>query len=221
MATIVILISGRGSNMDALLDAVASGALAVRVAAVFSNRPDAAGLASAAAKGVATRIVDHREFASRTAFDATLAAAIDEFSPDLVVLAGFMRLLSEDFVRHFAGRLINIHPSLLPAFTGLHTHRRALAEGVRVHGCTVHFVTSLVDHGPIIVQAAVPVLDGDDEASLAARVLVQEHRVYPLAVRWFVEGRVRLRGERVEGVDLEAAQDGSAALVSPALRAPA
>ena len=221
MATIVILISGRGSNMEALLDAVANGALAVRVAAVFSNRPDAAGLASAAAKGVATRVVDHREFVSRTAFDATLAAAIDEFSPDLVVLAGFMRLLSEDFVCHFAGRLINIHPSLLPAFTGLHTHRRALAEGVRVHGCTVHFVTSLVDHGPIIVQAAVPVLDGDDEASLAARVLVQEHRVYPLAVRWFVEGRLRLRGERVEGVELEAPQDGSAALVSPALRPPA
>ena len=221
MATIVILISGRGSNMDALLDAVAGGALAVRVAAVFSNRPDAAGLASAAAKGVATRVLDHREFVSRTAFDATLAAAIDEFSPDLVVLAGFMRLLSEDFVRHFAGRLINIHPSLLPAFTGLHTHRRALAEGVRVHGCTVHFVTALVDHGPIIVQAAVPVLDGDDEASLAARVLIQEHRVYPLAVRWFVEGRVRLRGERVEGVELEAPQDGSAALVSPALRPPA
>ena len=221
MATIVILISGRGSNMDALLDAVAGGALAVRVAAVFSNRPDAAGLASAAAKGVTTRVVDHREFVSRTAFDATLAAAIDEFSPDLVVLAGFMRLLSEDFVCHFAGRLINIHPSLLPAFTGLHTHRRALAEGVRVHGCTVHFVTSLVDHGPIIVQAAVPVLDGDDEASLAARVLIQEHRVYPLAVRWFVEGRLRLRGERVEGVELEAPQDGSAALVSPALRPPA
>ncbi len=220
MATIVILISGRGSNMDALLEAVASGALAVRVAAVISNRADAAGLPSAAAKGVVTRVVDHREFASRAAFDATLAAAIDEFSPDLVVLAGFMRLLSEDFVRHFAGRLINIHPSLLPAFPGLHTHRRALAEGVRVHGCTVHFVTPLVDHGPIIVQAAVPVLDGDDETSLAARVLVQEHRVYPLAVRWFVEGRFRLCGERVEGVALGAPQDGTAALISPALRAP-
>jgi phosphoribosylglycinamide formyltransferase-1 len=218
MKSIVILISGRGSNMESLLDAVATGALPVRVAAVFSNREAAKGLQTAIAKGIATRVVDDREFASREVFDAALAEAIDAFSPDLVVLAGFMRLLSECFVRRFAGRLINIHPSLLPSFPGLHAHRRALAEGVRVHGCTVHFVTAALDHGPIIVQAAVPVIDGDDEASLAARVLAQEHQIYPLAVRWFAEGRLRLAGERVElieSIDFAAAQDGAGVLISP------
>ncbi|MBL8412853.1 MAG: phosphoribosylglycinamide formyltransferase [Propionivibrio sp.] len=212
MKSIVILISGRGSNMRSLLDAVAAGTLPVRVAAVLSNRGDAPGLATAAARGVATHIVDHRAFASREAFDAALAGVIDSLAPDLVLLAGFMRILSDGFVQHFAGRLINIHPSLLPAFPGLHTHRRALAEGVRVHGCTVHFVTPTLDHGPIIVQAAVPVLDGDDEASLAARVLAQEHRVYPLAVRWLAEERLHMVGGRVL---CSAPQDGATALISP------
>ena len=215
MKSIVILISGRGSNMESLLDAVSMGSLPVRIAAVLSNRPQAKGLETAAAKGIPVRVVDHKEFDSREAFDAAMAEAIDSFTPDLVVLAGFMRILSDAFVQHFVGRMINIHPSLLPSFTGLHTHRRALEEGVRIHGCTVHFVTPALDHGPIIVQAAVEVLDGDDETSLAARVLAQEHQIYPLAVRWFVEGRLQL----VDGkVLLDAAQESSAALISPQLR---
>ena len=212
MKAIVILISGRGSNMASLIKAVADGSLPVRIAAVLANRPDAEGLTTAAAAGIATRVVDHRLFASREDFDTALAAAIDGFAPDLVVLAGFMRILSDGFVSHFAGRLINIHPSLLPSFPGLHTHQRALDEGVRVHGCTVHFVTPALDHGPIIVQAAVPVVDGDDAARLAARVLAQEHRIYPLAVRWFAEGRLQLCAGRVV---LSALQDGEGALVSP------
>jgi phosphoribosylglycinamide formyltransferase-1 len=215
MKKIVILISGRGSNMEVLLDAVASGALPVRVAAVIANRADAEGLKVAAARGVATRVVAHTGFANRDAFDLALAEVIEGFSPELVVLAGFMRILSDAFVLRFAGRMINIHPSLLPAFTGLHTHRRALEEGVRIHGCTVHFVTPALDHGPIIVQAAVPVVDGDDEASLAARVLAQEHRIYPLAVGWFASGRVRLEEGRVR---FAAAQESEAALVSPSPR---
>lgn len=213
MKSIVILISGRGSNMESMLDAVASGTLPVRVAAVIANRPDAGGLATAAARGVVTRVVDHRQFASREAFDAVLAAAIDAFAPDLVALAGFMRILTDNFVRRYQGRLMNIHPSLLPSFPGLHTHRQALEEGVRIHGCTVHFVTPALDHGPIIVQAAVAVLDGDDEEALAARVLAREHVIYPLAVRWFVEGRLRLVGARVVA-DLP--QEGASGLISPA-----
>lgn len=212
MKSIVILISGRGSNMESLLAAVADGSLPVKVAAVLANRPDAKGLQTAAAQGVATRVVDHKQFADRVAFDAALAEAIDAFAPDLVVLAGFMRILSEGFVRRYEGRLINIHPSLLPAFPGLHTHRAALDEGVRIHGCTVHFVTPALDHGPVVVQAAVPVLDSDDEASLAARVLAQEHRVYPQAVRWFAEGRLRLAGQRVL---LDAPQEAGGALIAP------
>ena len=212
MKSIVILISGRGSNMESLLAAVADGSLPVCVAAVLANRADAKGLVTAAAAGIATRVLEHKAFASREDFDAALAAAIDSFAPDLVVLAGFMRILSDGFVRHFAGRLINIHPSLLPSFPGLHTHQRALDEGVRVHGCTVHFVTPALDHGPIIVQAAVPVVDGDDAARLAARVLAQEHRIYPLAVRWFAEGRLRLTDGKVV---LAAPQDGEGALISP------
>ncbi|MEI7430212.1 MAG: phosphoribosylglycinamide formyltransferase, partial [Betaproteobacteria bacterium] len=148
MKNIVILISGRGSNMESLLETVMAGSLAVRLAAVISNRPEAQGLEKAAAQGIATRVIDHRQFASRETFDIALASVIDEYSPDLVVLAGFMRILSDDFVRHYAGRLINIHPSLLPSFPGLHTHRRALEEGVNVHRCTVHFVTPALDHGP-------------------------------------------------------------------------
>ena len=184
MKSIVILISGRGSNMQALVEA------GLPVRAVISNRPDAAGLAWAAARGITTVTLDHKAFAGREAFDAALAEAIDAHKPDLVVLAGFMRILSPGLVQHYAGRMLNIHPSLLPAFTGLDTHARALAAGVKLHGCTVHFVTAELDHGPIVIQAAVPVRHGDDEAALAARVLAQEHRIYARAVRWFIAGRL-------------------------------
>jgi phosphoribosylglycinamide formyltransferase-1 len=215
MKSIVILISGRGSNMESLLKAVADGLLPVRVAAVISNRPDAKGLEIAAVQEVETCVVDHTRFDSRESFDAAMIKTIDSYAPDLVVLAGFMRILTDDFVRRYEGRLLNIHPSLLPSFPGLHTHRQALAEGVRVHGCTVHFVTSQLDHGPVVVQAAVPVLDGDDEATLAARVLVQEHQIYPMAVRWFAEERLRL----VDGhVVFEAEQAAEGALISPQVR---
>ena len=198
MKRIVILISGRGSNMEAMIRARDQGRLpGAELAAVIANRPDAKGLQTAAAAGIATRVLDHKGFADRESFDAALADCIDGFQPDLVVLAGFMRILTEAFVRRFEGRLLNIHPSLLPAFPGLHTHQRALDEGVRIHGCTVHFVTPALDHGPVVIQAAVPVLDEDDEATLAARVLAQEHVIYPQAVRWFVEGRLRLEQGRV------------------------
>jgi phosphoribosylglycinamide formyltransferase-1 len=186
--TIVILISGRGSNMGALLDA----GLPARVAAVISNNGGARGLETARRRGIATAVVDHRAYPDRERFDAALGAAIDRHNPDLVVLAGFMRILTAPFIERYRGRLMNIHPSLLPAFPGLDTHRRALAAGVRRHGCTVHFVSPEVDSGPIIVQAAVPVLPGDTEEKLAARVLSEEHRIYPQAVRWFCEGRLRL-----------------------------
>ena len=214
MKNIVILISGRGSNMEALIAARDAGSLPVNIAAVISNRPDAAGLETAAKAGIATHYIDHKAFAGREAFDAALAECIDGFAPDLVVLAGFMRILSEGFVRHYEGRLMNIHPSLLPSFPGLHTHQRALDEGVRIHGCTVHFVTPTLDHGPVIIQAAVPVLDSDNEASLAARVLRQEHRVYPQAVRWFAEGKLALDNGRVR---LAAGLAESSALISPVL----
>ena len=194
MKSIVILISGRGSNMEAIVRAAIPGA---RIAAVISNRPQAAGLAFAAQHGIATQVVDHTAFADRSAFDAALAEAIDAHAPDLVVLAGFMRVLTDNFVRCYEGRMINIHPSLLPAFTGLHTHRRALEAGVKVHGATVHYVTAELDCGPVIVQAALPVLPDDDEEELAARVLTQEHRIFPQAVRWIVDDRVRLDGSRV------------------------
>ena len=212
MKRIVILISGRGSNMEALIAARDAGRLPVAIAAVISNRPDARGLETAAAAGIATAVLDHKAFAGREAFDAALAECIDGFSPDLLVLAGFMRILSEGFVRRYEGRLINIHPSLLPSFPGLHTHQRALDEGVRIHGCTVHFVTPALDHGPVIIQAAVPVFDDDDEGSLAARVLAQEHIVYAQAVRWFAEDRLRLVDGRVR---LAGAAGDSAALISP------
>jgi len=189
---IVILISDRGSNMQAIVQSCAAEGWPAQVAAVISNRPDAAGLAFAAAHGIATTVVDHKAFAVRENFDAALAAAIDSYEPDLVLLAGFMRILGADLVRHYEGRMLNVHPSLLPAFAGLRTHRRAIEAGCKVAGATVHFVTADLDHGPIVVQAAVPVLPGDDEATLAARVLAREHVIYPLAVRWFVEGRLRL-----------------------------
>ena len=182
--SIVVLISGRGSNMQALLDA------GLPVSAVVSNVADAAGLAIARARGVATRTVVHRDFASREAFDAALAEEIDRHAPRLIALAGFMRVLTAAFVRRYEGRLVNIHPSLLPSFPGLDTHARALGAGVKVHGCTVHFVTAQLDHGPIIAQAAVPVRPDDTVATLAARVLRQEHVVYPRALRWFLDGRL-------------------------------
>ncbi|GAB4127349.1 MAG: phosphoribosylglycinamide formyltransferase [Sideroxydans sp.] len=185
---IVILISGRGSNMEALLRAK----LPCRVAAVISNKAEAAGLQIARAQGVATAVVPHRDYPDRAAFDAALAEEIDRHQPDLIVLAGFMRILTPAFVERYQGRLINIHPSLLPAYTGMHTHERALADGVRIHGCTVHFVTTDLDHGPIIVQAAVPVLPDDTPDTLAARVLREEHRIYPQAVRWLIQGQMWL-----------------------------
>jgi len=185
---LVILISGRGSNMEALLAAQ----LPARVAVVISNNPQARGLGIARDRGVAVAAVDHRAFADRPAFDAALAAAIDRHHPDLVALAGFMRILTPSFIERYSGRIMNIHPSLLPAFPGLHTHRRALEAGVRIHGCTAHFVTPDLDSGPVIVQAAVPVQPGDTEEQLAARVLAQEHRIYPQAIRWFCEGRIEL-----------------------------
>ncbi|MBU1237389.1 MAG: phosphoribosylglycinamide formyltransferase [Gammaproteobacteria bacterium] len=189
----VVLISGRGSNMEAILAVDLPG----RCAAVISNRPHAAGLAFAAGRGVPTTVVDHKQHADRAAFDAALAAEIDRYEPDLVILAGFMRVLGDDFVRRYEGRMLNIHPSLLPSFPGLKTHEAALAAGVRVHGATVHFVTPSLDAGPIVVQAAVPVLAGDTPETLAARVLEQEHVIYPQAVCWFLEGRLRLTDGRV------------------------
>jgi phosphoribosylglycinamide formyltransferase-1 len=194
MKRVVILISGRGSNMQALMQA----RLPATISAVVSSNAQAAGLASARDHGVHTAVVDHRHYADRDAFERALSGEIDRHTPDLVVLAGFMRILGADFVARYSGRLLNIHPSLLPAFTGIHTHRRALAEGVKVHGCTVHFVTADLDHGPIVVQAAVPVLPEDDEPSLAARVLAQEHRILPQAVGWFLEGRLTVHGNRVQ-----------------------
>jgi phosphoribosylglycinamide formyltransferase-1 len=185
--SVVVLISGRGSNMQALLDA------GVPVSAVISNRQDAAGLTVARQRGIATHVVEHRNFASREAFDAVLADEIDRHAPKLVALAGFMRVLTPSFVARFKGRLVNIHPSLLPAFPGLETHERALVAGVKVHGCTVHFVTADLDHGPIVAQAAVPVRAHDTPESLAARVLRQEHIVYPRAIRWFLDDRLVIR----------------------------
>jgi phosphoribosylglycinamide formyltransferase 1 len=187
MKNIVILISGGGSNMAAIVKKAQSeqweATLGARVAAVISNKVDAKGLQFAAAQGIPTRVLDHKAFASREDFDAALSTCIDEFQPSLVVLAGFMRILTPGFVSHFAGRLINIHPSLLPAFPGLHTHERAIAAGCKFAGATVHEVTAELDHGPILAQAVVPVLPGDDVDALAARVLTQEHVIYPAAVK--------------------------------------
>jgi phosphoribosylglycinamide formyltransferase-1 len=197
MKKLVILISGRGSNMEAIIRACADEGWAAQVAAVIANRPDATGLAFAASHGIATAVVDHRQFPDRDSFDAALAKEIDSFAPDLVVLAGFMRVLTAGFVDHYAGRMLNVHPSLLPSFPGLKTHQQALDAGVRLHGASVHFVTSQLDHGPIVAQAAVPVEAGDTPATLAERVLATEHIIYPRAVRWFVEGRLALDGLRV------------------------
>lgn len=197
MKNIVVLISGRGSNMEAVVQACATEGWNARIAAVVSNQPDAAGLAFARARGIPTAVVDHREHATRESFDAALQQTIDRYAPHLLVLAGFMRILTPAFVSHYAGRMVNVHPSLLPAFTGLWTHRRAIEAGCKAAGATVHFVTAELDHGPIIAQAIVPVLPGDSEATLAARVLAREHVLYPRVVRWLVEDLLRVDGRTV------------------------
>ncbi len=194
---ITVMISGRGSNLAALIAASRASDFKGAVTHVVSNNPDAPALDIARAQGIATSVVDNSRFASREAFDASLSETIDAGEPGLIVLAGFMRVLADGLVRRYAGRMLNVHPSLLPAYPGLYTHRRALADGVRIHGCTVHFVAPAVDLGPIVAQAAVPVRADDDEASLAARVLAEEHRLLPAAARWFCAGRLSLEGGRV------------------------
>ncbi|WP_373387538.1 phosphoribosylglycinamide formyltransferase [Pseudomonas alcaligenes] len=203
---VVVLISGSGSNLQALIDSIANDGNPARIAAVISNRADAYGLVRAQNAGIQTRVLDHKQFDGREAFDAALVEAIDGFDPQLVVLAGFMRILTGDFVRHYEGRLLNIHPSLLPKHKGLHTHQRALEAGDREHGCSVHFVTEELDGGPLVVQAVVPVESGDTPESLAQRVHSQEHNIYPLAMRWFAEGRLKLgkTGAQLDGKDLPA-----------------
>ena len=210
MNSLVILISGHGSNMKALLDAK----LAMDRITVISNNPHAPGLEIAKKYGIETIIVDHRTFPNRQAFDTVLAEKIDTYQPKLIALAGFMRILSDRFVQRYQDRLMNIHPSLLPAFPGLETHARALQEGIKIHGCTVHFVTLQLDHGPIVIQAAVPVLPNDTEKTLADRVLQHEHRIYPQAVRWFMEDRIKLNKNRVEVIDSSVNE---AVLYSPGL----
>ena len=192
MKNIVILISGRGSNMEAVVRAARDEQWPARIAAVISNKADAAGLAFAQSHGIPTAVVANKDFASRAEFDAALQVAIDAFAPDLVVLAGFMRILTPPFVAHYEGRMLNIHPSLLPLFPGLHTHQQALDAGVAEHGATIHFVTAELDHGPMVMQAVVPVLPGDTEATLSARVLAEEHQLYPRAIRLFIDGRLSI-----------------------------
>ena len=211
MKNLVILISGRGSNMQALLEAN----LPCRMAAVISNKADAAGLEIAKQHGIATQVISHRDYPDRESFDAALAALIDTYQPDFIALAGFMRILTPGFVEHYQGKLINIHPSLLPAYGGLDTHARALKDGVKIHGCTVHFVTSDLDHGPIIIQAAVPVLQDDTPATLAARVLREEHRIYPQAVRWMCRDALSL--DASGRVHLNKTAQAGSALIVPGL----
>ena len=197
MKNIVILISGRGSNMEAVVRAAQAEQWPARIAAVISNRADAQGLVFAAEHGIATAVVANKDYASREQFDAALQAVIDGFAPDLVVLAGFMRILTPPFVEHYTGRMLNIHPSLLPLFPGMATHRQALEAGVTEHGATVHFVTAELDHGPAVVSAVVPVLPGDTEDSLSARVLVQEHLLYPRAIRLFIDDKLSVEHGQV------------------------
>ncbi|MBD9499681.1 phosphoribosylglycinamide formyltransferase [Pseudomonas sp. BGr12] len=199
---VVVLISGSGSNLQALIDSLAGADTPAVIRAVISNRADAYGLERARKANIETRFLDHKSYADRESFDAALIQAIDGFDADLVLLAGFMRILSADFVRHYQGRLLNIHPSLLPKYKGLHTHQRALEAGDAEHGCSVHFVTEELDGGPLVVQAAIPVESDDTPETLAQRVHVQEHVIYPLAMRWFAEGRVRL-GEHGATLDGE------------------
>lgn len=201
MKNIVILISGRGSNMEAVVRALDAEAWPARIAAVISNKPEAGGLAFAQARGIPTAVVPSKSFATRAEFDAKLQETIDVFEPDLVVLAGFMRILTAPFVEHYAGRMLNIHPSLLPLFPGLHTHQQALDAGCAEHGATVHFVTAELDHGPAVLQARIPVLPGDTEATLATRLLVEEHKIYPRAVRLFVEDRLVVESGAVRIVE--------------------
>jgi phosphoribosylglycinamide formyltransferase-1 len=196
-APVVILISGRGSNLQAILDATRAGQLPIEIRMVISNNPNADGLQSARAAGVSTEVIDHRAYAERIQFDAALMQAIDRHAPRLVILAGFMRILGAAFIRHYAGRLLNIHPSLLPDFKGLNTHARALAAGTTQHGASVHFVTNDLDGGPVIIQASVPVRADDTADTLAARVLQEEHRIFPLAIRWCVEQRLSIRNGQV------------------------
>ncbi len=198
---VVVLISGGGSNLQALIDGQACGQLPIHIACVLSNKAEVGGLTRAEKAGIPQQVLDHRSFASREAFDAAMREAIDAYQPDLVVLAGFMRILTPEFVRHYLGRMLNIHPSLLPKYPGLHTHQRAIDAGDREAGVTVHFVTEELDGGPAVIQAKVPILDGDDADTLAARVLVQEHQIYPLAVHWFAEGRLQLtpQGASLDG----------------------
>ncbi|WDZ97125.1 phosphoribosylglycinamide formyltransferase [Herbaspirillum sp. WKF16] len=211
MRSIVILISGRGSNMEAIVRAAQAEQWPARISAVISNRADASGLEFAARHGIPTEVIPSKDYPTRDQFDAALRARIDAHAPDLVVLAGFMRILTTPFVDHYRGRMLNIHPSLLPSFPGLATHRQALAVGVKLHGATVHFVTPDLDHGPIVAQACVPVREDDSEEALAERVLEQEHVIYPRAVRWFVEGRLALEGARAR---LAPALAGEAAVVA-------
>lgn len=201
---VVVLISGSGSNLQALIDSIARDGNPARIAAVISNRADAYGLIRAQNAGIQTRVLDHKPFDGREAFDAALVDLIDGFDPQLVILAGFMRILSSHFVKHYAGRLLNIHPSLLPKFKGLHTHQRVLEAGEREHGCSVHFVTEELDGGPLVLQAIVPVRKDDTPEKLAQRVHTQEHLIYPLAMRWFAEGRLRLgkAGAELDGQPL-------------------
>lgn len=203
---IVILISGRGSNLQAIIDKTTSDELPVEIRAVISNRPDAAGLEHARQAGIETRVIDHTDYADREAFDQALQTCIDNYRPGLVVLAGFMRILTPGFVRHYRGRMLNIHPSLLPEFPGLNTHQRAIDAGKREHGASVHFVSEDVDGGPVVLQARVEVRDDDSAASLSARVLQEEHRLYPQAIGWFAErrifldenGRIRMDGKPLD-----------------------
>lgn len=193
MKRILVLISGNGSNLQTILDGCAGGKIAGQVVGVISNKADAYGLVRAKEAGVATAILAQQQFASREEYDTALLALMADYQPDLVVLAGFMRILSADLVRHFAGRMINIHPSLLPKYQGLHTHQRAIDAGDDEHGASVHFVTEELDGGPVILQARVPIFEGDDADEVAARVQVQEHSIYPLVVQWFCEGRLQMR----------------------------
>jgi len=201
MKNIVILISGRGSNMEAVVRAANAEQWPARVAAVISNKPDAKGLEFAQAHGIPTAVVANKDFSSRAQFDAALQETIDRYSPDLVVLAGFMRILTPPFVEQYAGRMLNIHPSLLPLFPGLHTHQQALDAGVAEHGVSVHFVTAELDHGPVVAQARVPVLPGDTENTLSARVLIEEHQLYPRAIRLFIEERLSIVDGQVHIAD--------------------
>ena len=197
LPSIVVLISGGGSNLQAIIDATQVGRIRGKITAVISNKADAYGLERANKANIPTRILDHREYQDRESFDAALGDLIEEFQPSLIILAGFMRILTEDFVRRFEGRMLNIHPSLLPKYRGLHTHKRALEAGDDIHGASVHFVTPELDGGPAILQAEVPIIEGDTPESLASRVLEQEHVIYPLVASWFTDGRVRLDGSGV------------------------